>query len=484
MAEDGWRERARRAQAGAEREQGRVRGGGVDPDYIQRLEWFPGLSHAEIYAGVRDMDPGAMRELADGWVEVADGLSGAVFAVGATTEAAIGEGMAGRIADAAMLAVREFVLDAMDVVGVAHSTGHRITAAAYGAEAVRRSVPPPLEQDWAATAPHVATMIGAEAGGAHDPEARGKELYLQALAALDANYVPTYPAAGSGVPAFSAVYAPGIGDAGTEGAGNRLLGGGGPSGQVVAAQLPPATAAGERSEATAPRDTESALVGAESATDGLEPAYSGEAASRSGAETAAESAAGQQVHEQSRPVFASTGEGSAERSERPSPGRAANPSVPEANPSIPGPNSSVPGSPTVPVSPAAPGHRSTPGQPLAPGGSGPGSPPSGGPGRSFPQPNSGGFPSVAAPSTHSAAAVRSTAQPMGFMPGMYPPGARTGADADADHKTPAWLIRNRESELLGSPPPCMPPVIGSEIPSARTDLTRTDHTSADPPTGR
>lgn len=466
-----WRERARRAQAGAEREQGRVRHGGVDPDYIRRLEHFPGFSHAEIYAAVQAMDPGAMRGLADEWTGIADGLSGAVFAVGATTEAALAEGLAGRVADAAMAAVREFVLEAMDVVGVAHSAGHRITAAAAGAEAVRRSVPPPPEDTVGATAPHVAMLIGAAPEDAHELQARREELYREALAALEANYLTTYPPAGSGVPAFGPVYAPGAGGGGAGagsaagagggnaaggGSGNQLFGGDESLDRVKASRVAPNPAMpGER----ALPGTDSTIDGAEFVSGSPVEDEFDSVAAISGAETTSNEAAGQSADGQTRAAFVSGTDGSPERAERSNPGRDPVPGSP-----------ATPGLPTAPGSPTSPGSLHRPSLPVpgtTPVSPGTGSPPSGGPGRGFPAPPNSGLPS---PALSSSPAARSVHPGMGFLPGMYPPGARGASDTDADHKTPAWLIRNREAELLGSPPPHVPPVLGSEIPSARTGL--------------
>lgn len=141
MDPDALRRSARQSQAGAEREQARVGGHGVDPDYIHRLEHFESFTHPQLYHRVQAMNPGEMHAAADIWVGIADSLWGAAQGLHNTAQAALAEGMAGHIADAADLAARRFVQDAMDVADIAHTTGTRITAAAYGAEAVRRTVP-------------------------------------------------------------------------------------------------------------------------------------------------------------------------------------------------------------------------------------------------------------------------------------------------------------------------------------------------------
>ncbi|WP_157555084.1 WXG100 family type VII secretion target [Nocardia crassostreae] len=197
------RRTAQQSLRGAEIEQRRISGSAVDPDYVQRLEHFGGLSHERIYACVQAMDPGEMHACAETWVNIADNLCGDVTGLTMTVLATLADGPAGRIAEAADIAARQFVRQAMDVAEILHSTGHRLTAAAYGAEVLRKTVPPPpipLQGDQSdPTATYLALVLGAP-GDAHDFEAAREEQYRLALAALEANYVPIYPPAGSGVP--------------------------------------------------------------------------------------------------------------------------------------------------------------------------------------------------------------------------------------------------------------------------------------------
>ncbi|AYF77821.1 hypothetical protein D7D52_32890 [Nocardia yunnanensis] len=52
---------------------------------------------------------------------------------------------------------------------------------------------------------------------------------------------------------------------------------------------------------------------------------------------------------------------------------------------------------------------------------------------------------------------------------MFAPG-RADRSPDIDHRSPDWLIRNRQEELLGHPLPHVPATLGAEFPSARYDL--------------
>ncbi|GAB4587707.1 hypothetical protein [Nocardia sp. IFM 10818] len=207
MDPEALRRNAQQSQRGAEQEQRRISGSAVDPDYVQRLEHFGGLSHEQIYAAVQAMNPGDMHTAAETWVDIADNLCGDIHGLIITVQGALADGLAGRIADAADIAARQFAGQAMDVAEILHSTGHRMAAAAYGAEALRKTVPPPpvpLQGDQSdPTATYLALILGAAPGDAHSFEAAREEQYRLALAALEANYIPIYPPAGSGVPAFS-----------------------------------------------------------------------------------------------------------------------------------------------------------------------------------------------------------------------------------------------------------------------------------------
>lgn len=450
------RGRARQAQQGAEREQQRISQGGVDPDYIERLEHFPGMSHEEIYAHAQAMNPGAIRAQAAVWVDIADNLSGAVAGLHTTVQSALAEGMRGHIADAAVRAARDFVQWATDITEITHSTGHRMLAASYGAEAVRRTVPPPSADDSNPSATEIATIVGDPPGDAHSRETAREELHQVAIAAMEANYIPTYPPAGSGVPAFGSFAAAdgaGPGDDAPEGISATGMDSlrdtrhraepadsirptadinewqsGNPNQPVAqgnnrlpsAADATAISSGAQSEEVTSPASaTQDPVTNSDNSTALTTPASTSTGGN---------------------PLFAATS-GDPYRTTHRAPGDSFTPRIPGG---IPAPSGTL--TPRAPVGiPARPD-----------------------PGRSFPAPPSSGTPSAP---TSPTTAPRSTAPAMGLFPGMHPASSGPASDSDSSHRTPDWLIRNRQQELLGTPPPAVPAVLGAEIPSAGTDLT-------------
>ncbi|MEV6769762.1 hypothetical protein AB0N05_14155 [Nocardia sp. NPDC051030] len=458
------RRNAQQSQQGAEREQARVSHAGTDPDYIQQLEHFPALSHEEIYTRVQAMDPAAMHATADTWVSIANSLCGAAMGLHTTVQSVLSEGMQGRIASAADSAARQFVQDVLDVADIAHCTGHRISAAAYGAEALRKSVPPPPDSDMvpadgppapgpqltgllsgtgnsSAKVPSTSTEYVRLTIGSTAPDhsaalaAYREEQFQLALAALEANYIPIYPPAGSGVPAFNPL------DSSAETA-------------ISPAPFTPP------SPHLAPSDPRSPLRGNIPPPDSGTPTDQSNrtqpaAASPDGSNSspddsnraAAQSASGTNPPSSIRQTPSSDTTRSAD-------------SDPTANLTAKPASSSPAGipnsfnNPRSSLSPLTPNH--------------PGGIPTSDPGRSYPAPPSAGIPSTPSPFTTT---TRQPSPTTGMVPGMYAPGARTTSTTDPTHKSPAWLIRNRQQQLLGTPPPTVPQTIGAEIPSARTDLT-------------
>lgn len=435
---------ARRAQRGAEREQRRVSHAGVDPDYIWRMEQFTELTHAEIHARVREMDPAAMHESADTWVGIADSLSGAATGLHMTVQSALAEALRGQIAEAAEAAARAFVAEAMDVAEVARNAGHRITAAAYGAEAVRRTVPPPPDSvapqtdSGAPTAGGGATTAFPTGASTVDPAAErfAAEQYQLALAALEANYVPIYPPAGSGVPAFEPTRSPL--DSIESGSATAL-----PTTTVSgdpfsAADRTNATGYGTRSDEAQDRENRSLSAPTEpTAAVGNSPAPGDPKQPSHTDPSRSEPSPHASPHDAplTDPVIAPSG-----MTPDPTPHSRATPNPTTAPPysSTPGPTA-LPGAPGTLASPPAPSDpgRSAPGQPTA---------------RTARMPTSSDI-----PPRHGAS----------WLPGMYPPMAAGGSGQDAPRTTPAWLVWNRERELLGDPPPCGHEVIGANIPAAR-----------------
>ncbi|MFF2556882.1 hypothetical protein ACFVUS_38165 [Nocardia sp. NPDC058058] len=458
MDPDKLRHNAQQAQRGAQREQGRISQGGVDPDYIQRLEHFPGVSHAEIYAHAQAMDPGSMQAQAAIWVDIADNLTGAITGLHSTVQSALADGIRGHIGDAAANGAREFVQWATDIAEIAHSTGHRMLAAAYGAEAVRRTVPPPSAADTDPLTPYLSAVIGTTPGAHARADARD-ELYQIALAAMEANYIPTYPPAGSGVPAFTT---PDIGTGGNPPAGFESA----PSGM------------NSSRGGTLPRtEPIGAIHRADPSRVDL-PVHPEHAAHSGDPNRAAAQRNNGQPHRDDHldaPSDEDTSPASATRAtDIPDSDRTADPNTVPAG---------TPGSGN-PLSPVAPNRSiTTPGAPFEfptttrefptprrPTGLTPD------PGHSYPGPPLPGTRSAPAPS---AAPTGPTAAPMGLLPGTHPASGRAASDTDATRRTPDWLIRNRQQELLGTAPPTVPAVLGAEIIAARTDI---EHPGTSPET--
>ncbi|MGV9834063.1 hypothetical protein ACWDUL_07670 [Nocardia niigatensis] len=407
MEPEALRRRARLSQSGAEHEQSRITMRGLDPDYIRQLEHFPRFSHEQIYSRVQAMNPGDMHTAAQVWVSIADSMFGALCTLHATVQATLADALSGHIAQAAEQAARQFVRDATDVAEIAHGTGHRMIAAAYGAEAVRKTVPPPVP----------------------DGPARTKdEQYHLALAALDANYVPIYPPAGTAVPAFFALGSPG--DSASEDSSGTTGSGAAPGSPGISSQPaildpwdgrggtpePAPGSPGTMAAATNPADTQHFPESGTEA-DLNDPAYRG-----SDSRTQDD-----QRSKSPRPADIETEPATTPPTSplTPAPiGHPTNPLAPRPSPATPDPGQSFPG-------PVNPEPLTQPRQPDSPNGSGP---------------------PASAPS------------------GMFAPGARPTADPDSRHRTPPWLIRDRQDELLGNPLPHVPPTIGAEFPAARNDL--------------
>ncbi|MFJ9365223.1 hypothetical protein ACIRRA_12495 [Nocardia sp. NPDC101769] len=404
MEPEALRRRARLSQSGAEHEQSRIAGRGFDPDYIRRLEHFPQFSHAQIHARVQAMNPGDMHAAAQIWVGIADSMFGALSTLHATVQTTLAGAMSGHIADAAETAARQFVRDATDVAAIAQSTGHRVIAAAYGAEAVRKTVPPPIPDG---------------------PADSGDEQYHLALAALDANYVPIYPPAGTAIPAFFALRSPA--DTASEdfsGTPDSAPGAGRPTNPLADAWNGPGGT--HESERQSPDTTAEA-------TDPAGALHT----PRSGSQ------ADTQDLEYRNPDRRSPGDHSS---------TALQPTVAETKPTAT----------TPPTSPFTPNPRGRPYSPAP-------IPATPEPGRSFPGP----------PNPEPLTQPRQPNSPNNFGPpgsvspaGMIAPGSRPTTNPDSSHRTPPWLIRDRRDELLGTPLPHVPPAIGAEFPAARNDLVQ------------
>lgn len=391
--------------------------GGQDPAYITRMELFEGLSHEEIFAKVDEMKPGLMHSVGDEYRSIANSLGGGLVGSLLSIQRELSDGMDGQFADAANQAARSFFDQATDVQEVINSVGMRIKAAAYGADVVKKSVPPvPTQGPAGSTAVTTSVVdpskVAETVVGAADPAAAAafaaykEDQRLVAVGVMNAAYKPTYQPAGEGVPAFVPVQAPGDqpGSSVSNGVTNSGPGGTtpGPGTQAPGGETP-----GEN-------ETE---------------------------ET------GQQTPGTEEPQTTTAGTNETPTSQQPG----TTPGSPAGDPQRTSPSTTTPGSPGTPV-----GTRGMPG----------GTPQSQTPGKTVPGSPSG------APNSPSGVPAASTAagttRAMSGMPGMMGPGAgaRRGEDDD-EHKVPDYLIHDREEELFGAPPQLLDGVLGGDAPAAQ-----------------
>ncbi|MGV9678045.1 hypothetical protein ACWDSJ_22445 [Nocardia sp. NPDC003482] len=426
-------DRATQSQHGAEALQSRLTNSGTDPAYIQGFEDWKSMSHEELYRTVQEtMKPGVMHARAKTWLDISAAVSGALFGLNISIQKALPEGFQGEFSVAASEAARKFIKQGTDVQEVIQTVGHRIEAAAYGAEAVKNSVPPPggFQTGVAKKVDSVWPSLGAEdpqhaVGSVRDDDSSR----WAAIAAMQRNYEPTYGPAGRNVPTFVPVDSPGEVNPGT-GGGNSWPGTGGGTGGTNGGTGGTSGGPGETGGGTGEQSGNGAQD--PNSTDGGQRT---DPASVSPASTDGSNSTGTQ--------------GTSGNAGGTSPGADTRPA------GVDSPGSSVSG-------------RGGGGSGLRPGTSGGGRGGTGGgstanaPGRSVP-----GMPGAGNPAA--AAAGRAGTAGTSGMPGMGMPGAHGRKDEDeAEHKTPDYLIRDREEELFGPRQRTVPQAIGADIPAAQT----------------
>lgn len=398
----------------------------VDPSYITDIEHWGrrDVTHQAIYDSAQSMVPGTMHTQASVWIDIATQLSAGLFGMNLALQRELSDGFKGQFAGAAADAAQKFIQQATAVEQVISGVGARIHAAAYGAEAVKLTVPKPgsTPSNGSAPAPGLDEMLLPNAGSpsaAVDDGRHAEELYQQAIAAMNMNYNPTYRPAGENVPTFVPVDAPGEG-------GNPD----GPNGPTNSGWNNGPTDNGG-STGTDPGGTEPGIEESPGTDD------SGEADDTKPAGTSETSPASNQPGNQS-----------------PSSPNSTTPAGSSTRPS--GLDSTSPAG----VGGGGPGFGG--GYSGGPGGSGRSV--SGGPGRSVP-----GAPGLGTPAAAVAAGGSRPGQPgMGGMPGMGGlGGARRSEDSEKEHTTPDYLIRDREDELIGYIDPQVPGAIGENIPAAQ-----------------
>ncbi|PPJ23342.1 hypothetical protein [Nocardia nova] len=409
------RDSANKAQRGAEQTQQSVHHQSTDPPYIKDLEPWDTLGHADIYKMVNSIKPDVMHDHAKAWLNIGAALGGGLFGLNISIQKELSDGFHGQFAGAAADAAKKFVQQATDVQEVINAVGARIHAAAYGAEATKLAVPSPDGSSVPAVGGTAALFqrLGATAPGpAIQNDTHQEELRQQAIDAMRNNYDPTYRPAGEGVPTFVPVESPG-GDGASVPNNGPSISANGPnnSGNPDGTHSP-----GE----TNPNDsTDKSDPNAAQQTDPASASQSGQDSSRTGSRStsnpATSSASGSDTRPSGLDSTNAAGYGGG------------------------GPGSGL-------------GSYGTHG------GSGTAQP--GGPGRSAPGVTSGGNPAATA-----SFGTRPGQPGLGGMPGMG--GAGKKDETEREHKTPDYLIMDREEELLGLRDRTLPGAIGADIPSAQ-----------------
>ncbi|MFC4375859.1 hypothetical protein ACFO5K_17305 [Nocardia halotolerans] len=420
----------RQQQQGAERQQESLSHGGTDPKYIADFEVFERLSHDDIYNAVQQMQPGVMQQFGDKWVEMFVEISGAVTGLMLQTARAASS-LDGAFASAGEAAGRRFVTEAGDVYTVLSVVGHRVKAAAYGAEAVKIAVPAPVTAaDGAVTGgssvpPNLAELAVPDSAAAVEREKEDRR--LQAIAAMNMTYKPTYGPAGESVPTFVAPTQPGGGTVDPGSGGGASSNGGGSAG----------SGGGDGTGAGDPGDTAPA-------EDTVEPGTTTDDES-SGAGTGDSPGADDSQGDNTDPA------GTDLDGTTPAAATAAAGSPGIGSPGIGSPGAGSPGA-------------GSPGAGL-PGGSGPGS--------GAPAPGAAVLGRVPAgspqnPMAAGASGSAGSASSARGGPGMMgAPGARGGGKDDEDeHQTPDYL-RGVHPELLGDEQATVPQAIGADAPATR-----------------
>ncbi|MEV6359136.1 hypothetical protein [Nocardia asteroides] len=407
-------------QAGAEKQQERLSHGGTDPVYIPEgsFENFLKEPHEKTYNAVQEMQPGVMQQFGDMWVAMFTEMSGAVTGL-MVQNARASSSLDGAFASAAESAGRKFVTEVTDVYTVLSAVGHRVKAAAYGAEAVKSAIPAPLPAagGGTSTTPAVDLADLAVPGEAADRKRQEDELKEQVALVMGTNYIPTYGPAGTNVPTFVAPTQPGTldtTDPGTGGNGGSNNNNGGTTGG-----------------------------GTENPTD--------EGATENPGTTEETTDPGTTDEDDTTAAGTDTGNSNGANNSQGQNGSTTNPA--STNPSGTSPASSALG---------------TGGGSRGSGGGGGGSNPGGStPGQGSPTPGKAGAGQNLAAAGGSGAGGSAAGRASG-MPMMGAPGARGGGkgDDDDEHKAPDYL-RGVQPELFGDDVLAVPGAIGSDAPSTR-----------------
>lgn len=402
---------ANTARAGAQSLQSQLSYSDTDNPYVNDLENWAGKSHQDIYSGAQSLMPGMLQAYAKTWNDIATNLGGGLFGSNLAVQNALATGAKGQIANAATESAQKFFQQLTQVQEVIIAVGARIRSVADGAEAVKLSVPPPSTASTApGTAatpgnPLVSQLLGVTAPSAAMAAGRTEdELHQTAIAAMKNNYDPVFAPAGTGVPTFVSVDKPGAGT-------NPNTANTGPS------STSPGNATNDSTKDNS-RNPDNAQQKDPTSTD---PSSQQQASNAANQGTSNSSTTPQSV----------------------------DPSRANSATSTAGYNG---------------GMGSGGGGGLGGLGSGTDSFGSGGAGRSVP----GTGNATAAAASANNAAKTASGSGLSSMPGMGGAGARKSEDEEREHKTPDYLIMDREEELIGRLDPASGGALGANFPAAQT----------------
>ncbi|MFF3567992.1 hypothetical protein [Nocardia jiangxiensis] len=379
--------------------------------YINDLENWAGKSHQEIYSGAQSLLPGMLQAHATHWNNIATNLGGGLFGSNLAVQNALAAGAKGQIANAATDAARTFFHQLTQIQDVITAVGARIRSAADAAEAVKLSVPAPSNAAAvpAPTSPGVAqvgALIGVTAPSNVMSGGRSEdELHQTAIAAMKNNYDPVFAPAGTGVPTFVSISKPGS---------NNDQNPSGPASSGPSANANPASNNAQNPNNSQQKDSQQ-----------KDPSNSDQS--------------------QQSPSSANQGTSSSNTTPQSADASSSNPSASTGTAGYNGGMGSGGGLGGLDSGTTGGG--------------------SGGAGQSIPGTGNGNA-AAAAASTNGAA--KTTSSGTSGMPGMGGAGARKSEDEEREHKTPDYLIMDREEELIGRLDPASGGALGADFPAAQT----------------
>jgi len=385
----------------------------TDNSYIKDLENWSGKSHQYIYTHAQELMPGLMQAHIKQWSEILTELSGGLFGANLSIQNTLAESLKGQIGTAAADAATKFFKQVNDIGEVITSVTGRLQSVADASVAVKMSVPPPADSSavpGGAPIPSFYQSLGVSSAAASMAAGRSEEeQYRVAIAAMQANYDPTYKPAGDGVPTFVHVDSPnGVGPTTTNNPGNGTLptvNGPEPRNTNPTSQQP------DNSKQTSPSNVDSSSQSPNADNQGMSP----QSTIPSSVSPTSTNAAG----------YNGGGLGS-------------------------GGGMGGGGGGFGGFGGGGGGNAGT----------------NSGPGRSIP--GAGFASSERAAAAAAANAGRAGTAGMNGMPGMGGAGARKSESTDSEHTTPDYLVMDREEELIGHLDPMAPGAIGANFPAAQT----------------